>query len=256
MFMIYTLYSVFTKPVVYQMSFKPRHLKGGAVTFGRSKLEKASEPFKKSLYYLWWEFLRLSDRYKKCCENGGNGELSDLYKDFGDVFSVDFKTWWQTDNRGIDLFAEDLLDDKIRRIKKVSELNLNDGILTISIPIVLPKTFIISELNKLLDKAGKKSTRLTTPEINKVSTAKYKVVGGYTKRSLDICFKIYTLRKQKPEMKLYELARECRIGNFTADYRDARLALANQALGYLRKAERIIESVEEGKFPNLSKKSS
>ena len=49
--------------------------------------------FENSIYYLWWEFLRRNEEYKKCCETDGKGPLNELYKDFGDVFNVKFKTW-------------------------------------------------------------------------------------------------------------------------------------------------------------------
>jgi len=47
-----------------------------------------------SVYYYWWAFLRLSERYKDCCESGGKGELADLYTYFGDVRGDDFMQWW------------------------------------------------------------------------------------------------------------------------------------------------------------------
>lgn len=49
-----------------------------------------------SVYYYWWAFLRLSKPYKECCENGGAGELSDLYTYFGDVRDDDFMHWWKS----------------------------------------------------------------------------------------------------------------------------------------------------------------
>ena len=53
------------------MSFKARHLIGGSVRFGRSKVEKESKPYKESIHYLWWEYLRRSSRYKEVCMNKG-----------------------------------------------------------------------------------------------------------------------------------------------------------------------------------------
>ena len=38
--------------------------------------------------------MRLSERYKDCCESGGKGELADLYTYFGDVRGDDFMQWW------------------------------------------------------------------------------------------------------------------------------------------------------------------
>ena len=60
------------------MGFTPRHMAYKRPLFGRSKAEKEKENYKKSIYYFWWVFLRLNEDYKKCCENGGKGEMSRL----------------------------------------------------------------------------------------------------------------------------------------------------------------------------------
>jgi hypothetical protein len=243
------------------MGFKARHLIGGNVTFGRSKVDKAKEPFKQSLHYLWWEYLRRSTRYKETCKNGGKGELRELYKDFGDVFTVDFKTWWQIDNRGIELFAEELPDDKIRRVNKAEDLNLKDEILTVSIPLNLPQEFILETVRKMLKKAGHQGEKGV--KTNKESTARYKIVGGVNKSGLRNSLKLWDLKQQKPELKNYQLAIECKVGNFWKflDGKDElmdkeqryleRALLSSIANRHLRKVERIIKSVEEGKFPNV-----
>ena len=44
-----------------------------------------------SVYYLWWEFLRRNEDYKKTCENGGKGKCDRLYADFGNVHEGTFK---------------------------------------------------------------------------------------------------------------------------------------------------------------------
>src|ERR1700676_4105430 len=62
--------------------------------------------WRKSVYYLWWEFLRRHEGYRKTCEQGGNGQYARLYADFGDIHASDFKGWWRTGDRGASLFAE------------------------------------------------------------------------------------------------------------------------------------------------------
>jgi hypothetical protein len=76
--------------------------------------------FTSSVYYYWWEFLRLNDDYMACCEREGRyGDndpshlhLRELYRDFGDVrdrqpgdtAEENFKLWWI--ERGWVLFVE------------------------------------------------------------------------------------------------------------------------------------------------------
>lgn len=49
-------------------------------------------------YELWFEFLKRSDLYKKCCDEGGAGELSDLYAKFGNIHAqgLRWEDWWET----------------------------------------------------------------------------------------------------------------------------------------------------------------
>lgn len=58
------------------------------------------------MYYWWWQYLRRNHTYKECCDSGGSGTASALYRDFGDVHAHDFRTWWNADDRGAKLFAE------------------------------------------------------------------------------------------------------------------------------------------------------
>jgi hypothetical protein len=47
-----------------------------------------------SVYYYWWEYLRRHEGYERTCLNGGRGKYAKLYRDFGDVHSADFLSWW------------------------------------------------------------------------------------------------------------------------------------------------------------------
>ena len=50
-----------------------------------------------SIYYLWFEYLKRSSKYKSACANNGKG-MQKLYKDFGDVYAYEgiegFWKWW------------------------------------------------------------------------------------------------------------------------------------------------------------------
>jgi hypothetical protein len=49
-------------------------------------------------YYLWFEYLKRSEKYKTACANNGKG-MKKLYKDFGNVFEYEgvegFWRWWR-----------------------------------------------------------------------------------------------------------------------------------------------------------------
>lgn len=52
------------------------------------------ELLKNSPYYWWWHYLRNNPEYLETCGSGGQGELAELYLDFGDVRDPDFRRWW------------------------------------------------------------------------------------------------------------------------------------------------------------------
>jgi hypothetical protein len=66
-------------------------------TFGRGAYSEDNPPttVTSSPYYWWFKFLQLNEDYKKTLQAKGKGRCSELYKDFGDVYKVDFKEWWK-----------------------------------------------------------------------------------------------------------------------------------------------------------------
>ena len=51
-----------------------------------------------SIYYLWFEYLKRSEKYRTACANNGKG-MKKLYKDFGNVLEYEgvegFWRWWR-----------------------------------------------------------------------------------------------------------------------------------------------------------------
>ena len=118
----------FSKPVISTQISSPRNNSG--------------KPWYVPYYaYSWFEFLRRNKEYEDTCRSGGEGRLNGLYKDFGDVFNLDFKTWWKTDDRGATLFAN-ALPPEFKIIKDSSEFIENPNVIYIQIPLELPKSFL------------------------------------------------------------------------------------------------------------------
>ena len=227
-------------------------------TFGRSAKEKLSRPYTNSVYYLWWEFLRRNDDYLKCCKSGGKGKLKSLYMDFGDVFDVDFKTWWQTNDKGVSLFAEEHLPE-FAIITESSQVYQNEEIIYLRVPLSLPKRYLMREFQSVLDRNHQGRAGIRT---NKHSTSKYPISGHVDMDSLDKCLRVYDMKKQNPKMYLWEVAQKCKITK-TKQYvlndgsespsviSDKKLILANTASRLLKKAEKIIAGTGSGEFPVL-----
>lgn len=223
-------------------------------TFGRSNAVKATQPFKNSVYYLWWEFLRRSDAYKKCCASGGKGKMKHIYQDFGDVFATDFKTWWQSNERGAFLFAEQL-PPKMKLLDEMPDASAASQVLVVQVPLALPKRFLTAEFQKLLNvhHSGKKGRRN-----NESSTARYPVTGHIDTDALQKCLRVYDMRTEYPKMPLWKITQECKAikrdafiedGDSQAIITNKKLILANTASRLVKKAELIIKNAEQGKFP-------
>jgi hypothetical protein len=223
-------------------------------TFGRSKVEKSQERFKNAVYYLWWEFLRRSDAYKKCCSFGGKGKLKNIYQDFGDVFSTDFKTWWQSNERGAYLFAEQL-PPKLQPIKSMPEEVTMNQVIVLQVPMALPKRRLMAEFQKLLNAhhSGKRGRRN-----NVSSTARYPVTGHIDTDALQKCLRVYDMKIENPKMPLWQITQQCKAikrdafietADTQAIITNKKLILANTASRLVKKAALIIRNVEQGKFP-------
>jgi len=238
------------------MSFKSRKFAYQHPTFGRSKVAKTREPFKNSVYYYWWEFLRRNDSYRKCCLNNGKGKLRDLYANFGNIFNNEFKEWWQTGNKGVNLFAEELLPE-FGLIEDATLFVPNKNILYLRVPLQLPKRYLSNEFQKILKKhhEGRKGIRT-----NKASTAKYPVTGHVDLPALDKCLRVYDYYLANPEKKLWEVGNECKVVMPSGLIKDSKtdlnfyakkMVLANTTKRLLNRAKMIIEGTSRGEFPKL-----
>ena len=148
-------------------------------------------PTTDSIYYLWFEYLKRSEKYKTACANNGKG-MAKLYKDFGNVFEYEgvegFWSWWN--KRGQYLFG-------IEATQEIVEFNSADEVVgyedykLIAIPKNITATTIKKRLNKIVD--DMKSELKPTAE----QTAKYSI--SQTKvdvESLKTCLMAYDLKQK------------------------------------------------------------
>ena len=223
-------------------------------TFGRSKIEKTQERYKNSVYYLWWEFLRRSTAYKKCCASGGKGKMKNIYQDFDDVFTTDFKRWWKTNERGAYLFAEQL-PPKMIVIDEMPDASISGQVLVLQVPLKLPKRLLMAEFQKFLNvnHSGKRGRRN-----NVSSSARYPVTGHIDTDALQKCLRVYDMKVANPKMRLWQVTQACKAikrdafivdGDTQGIITNKKLILANTASRLIKKAETIIKNVENGRFP-------
>jgi hypothetical protein len=148
-------------------------------------------PTTDSIYYLWFEYLKRSEKYKTACANNGKG-MAKLYKDFGNIFEHEgvegFWSWWN--ERGQYLFG-------IEATQEIVEFDSADGVVgyedykLIAIPKNITATTIKKRLNKLVDDM-KGELKPTAEQTAKYSIAQTKV----DVESLKACLMAYDLKQK------------------------------------------------------------
>ena len=217
-----------------------------------------------SIYYLWWEFLRRHDGYKRTCENGGKGELEKLYAEFGNVHEGTFRKWWTKDDRGARLFAEPQLPQNVAVLTREEIDALPEGwdsgsLLVVAIPLNLRRRFIQQKLGQMLRRHHKRKRGQRT---FKESRARYPIATQFNFHSLRQMLAIYDLRQEQPKMPLWEIGQKFHLGkalskdeleggrgreNFGAVAKKNVSAVA--ASKKLKHAKKIIEGAAHGAFP-------
>lgn len=237
------------------MATRQRHFPYQHPTFGTARNPKTASYWKRSVYYWWWEYLRRNEDYRQTIASDGDGPLSDLYRDFGDVIDTDFKTWWSTDERGAFLFAQPPTRS-IRVVGDLEEFQQESGTIVMEIPLELPKTHLARRFRQILaehhdGKAGQRYVSAPGP--------RYQVTGKVDVRFLEKALAVWDARKKEPMKPLWQIGNELLLGSRMNHVRanetkgaaltDKKNVLAATTSRYLRKAKKIIRSTAIGKFP-------
>ena len=163
---------------------KDRTAKGG-------KRSVKGVPTTDSIYYLWFEYLKRNENYKKACANKGKG-MTKLYKDFGNIFAYEgiegFWKWWN--KRGQYIFGVEGKQE-IVEFDNANEVVGYDDYKLIAIPKNITATTIKKRLNKIVDEI-KEELKPTAPPKNDYPITQNKV----DVESLKTCLMAYDLRKE------------------------------------------------------------
>jgi hypothetical protein len=229
-------------------------------TFGRARrpFDPSNPPSTvlSSPFYWWYEYVKLSPDYARTCKNSGDGRLAQLYKDFGNVFELDFKEWWRT---RAPLFAEPKEGYRLRIARSSSELAPFDNTEVVNVVVPLDRTHralmraFSKEVLKLVPK-GEKGVSV------KKSEATYRLSGKWHVEALATAHRIYTLRQKyavQGEKKTWadiaiearlpmshSLRKDDRVGNA-----DVRRTLTILAKRHYDRAEQYIAASITNTFP-------
>ena len=154
-----------------------------------------AEPWKCSVYYYWWEYLRRHEGYRRTCEQNGVGAYAELYEDFGDVHATDFWSWWRKHNW---IFAE----PPIRQVE-VAETNdqADDRTLIVKVPLDTKLAINVRQFKRLVGPKMKRANRAKME-----SRAKYPVATKPVLSSLHEHLSVWDAKQQNPEVADADLA--------------------------------------------------
>ena len=120
----------------------------------KKKETKRGVYFENSIYYFWFEFLKLNEKYVVACKNKGRG-MKKIFKDFGDIRSKTFKQCWNEKykgtTRGIYLFASTNPFNQLIKINSQNQYNqINQSDYTvIAVPKLIDKKYAVEQVRKL-----------------------------------------------------------------------------------------------------------
>ena len=163
--------------------------------FGRGKYSEDNPPetVKSSPFYWWFRFLQLNEDYRRTAQNKGVGVCADLYKDFGDVNGIDFKTWWRSHEH---LFADKPTTYRLKAATSLSELAPfdSDEAINVVVPLNWDQKSLKKRFAMLLDKYGvKKGER---GHVTDNPNAKYSMGRRWNCGAMESAYKVYVIRQQ------------------------------------------------------------
>lgn len=220
------------------------------------------------IYYYWWRFLRLSDNYRAICQDGKRPRTSlhaKVHEDFGNVFEFEdtaqgFEAWWTErlepfeTYRGAYLFGFQVQ----ARVQLVTDINAFDP--EHSFLVSIPKTRRIREIKSQFEKLLKRELQRKRGQRLKDSDVRYRPLHERM-TGLDSALAVYELRRQHPEMPLWEIAHLANVSAKVsldgdeasrgkhAHSADKKAYLSSHGHRLYTRAKKVIAGVDHGVFP-------
>lgn len=222
----------------------------------------------RSVYYWWWAYLRRNEDYLACCAKGGEGKLSHLYADFGDVRDDNFRSWWGgKQQRGAYLFGEQPSNFVVRKLEASSESpqtwDADDTVMVVAVNMTVGRRKLQADFARLLTREHKgRRGRVAMATVK--STARYPLHRNFSVHNLKMMLMAYDawsaneLLPRAERMKQWQLGESIKLvpdaittkNDINAvDKRNIMSAAFNRAV---KRARLIIANTTSGEFPNSS----
>lgn len=120
-----------------------------------AKSDLGARSAKKTSYYLWWRYLRLSEDYWWLCQQKGqtlDKDFAKTYRLFGEIFNLSFEKWWASN--GAEAFAYKANPPKVEIVhsEDINAFRAEDWLKLIKVPLHLTKSEMLSQMSALFDK--------------------------------------------------------------------------------------------------------
>ncbi len=211
--------------------------------FGRGAYSDANPPrtVKSSPFFWWFMFMRLNTDYLETEKNNGIGSCSDLYKDFGNVTGIDFKSWWRDHSH---LFAEEQTAYKLKVALSVSELAPfhSEEAINVVVPLSWSQKSLKKHFSLLLNKFVAKGE--SGPKLGS-GTAKFSLGRRWNASAMETAYNIYTLRQRHLEKGAKKTVKTQHKGGVSAKYKVAWADIAQMA--NVMVSEKDKQGIERGR---------
>jgi hypothetical protein len=196
--------------------------------FGRGVYSDANPPstVKSSPFFWWFMFLRLNTDYQDTAKHNGVGKCSELFKDFGDVTNIDFKSWWNVHSY---LFAEEASKYKLKIAEsKVDLAPFNSAeVVNVVVPLSWSQKSLKKHFSMLLDKLNVEKGK-RGPKVGS-HTAKYSIGRRWNCGAMETAYKVYVARQANMEKGAKETKKAQHKGDVSVKFKVAWADIADMA---------------------------
>jgi hypothetical protein len=209
-----------------------------------------------SPYYWWYQFLQLNKDYAATCKRGGRGQLSSLYRDFGDVFALDFKAWWTARDH---LFAEPREGYRMMVARSANDLApfASEDVINLVVPLKGPRRSLAKSFRFLVLSKVKPAPKGVNVADSK---APYRLSGKWHIDALRTAYRVYMARQESEargeRLPWADIAIRAKIPMSYAQSTGGRLldsdlrrTLTILAMRHYRRAEQFIAASATRSFP-------
>ena len=236
------------------------------------KFPQGLTDFTSTVYYYWWQFLRLSAAYQTCCERMERQESTDdlprhlpeLYRDFGwvpsqvtspaDIQKEDtealFSEWWR--GRGWVLFVEPQETGKVTSGRNLPEAHDPNTCLALSVPLDMDISTAIHMIEQQLRRAVHDNAHINPNRswaIYRVKSHKIEALDRYLKvKRAQLHFQQQKDRLPTMAELRDEVADKATLAFYQTDRHEAEIR-RKRIEEELVAADAIIHHVEFGVFP-------